>query len=449
MEIIGNALNGRFFGEIMRRADCEELELIRAAVAYTTSPEPLIDLAKRRRVPLRLYTLLDGDRFPPLRILKSFIHSTKPSIQLFVTRNFFHPKIYWFEGVGAYIGSANLTDSGWNNNLECGVWFDAAEIDERGMASELEQMFGVIASRCVLAEPAHIKLVESLEGDRKDFAASRREFEALVKQRLSNLPGQDSPIDPTKTGAPLQRFVQEWEAVSTILTKFTEIARTRRGPVWVDASAHPTFIQDQATELWYLRNIKGNGLEQVEILHRQNRARIDEVIEEVFTGWEDLDDPGMWPRLVNEAPRRVADQLGRSRLRNLTIEALIEIIKNSHALPETMKHLSPATLGIRDRSEVPMEERYDRFAEFLSRQQTPSGRSLGEVLDYVIWGDDRTRNAAERIWHAVHSSDWRFPYIAEHTLGELIGFARPDEYPPRNNRVRKTLRAIGFEGIHY
>lgn len=449
MEIIGNALNGRFFGEIIKRADCDALELIRAAVAYTTQPDPLLELARRRRVPLRLYTLMDGDRFPPLRVLKEFILNTKPSIQLFITRNFFHPKIYWFEGVGAYIGSANLTNNGWNSNLECGVWVDAAEIEERGMAAELEQIFAVVASRCILAEPSHIKLAESFAGDRKDFAAARRDFEKLVAERLADLPGQDSPIDPSKTGAPMKRFAHEWESISTILLKLTEIARKRRGPAWVDASTHPAFIQDQATELWYSTHVRGKGLEEVEVLHRRNRGRIDDVIEEVFSGWEDLDDPEGWASWVNETPRQVQVQLSRANLESLTVDSLTKVVRGCHALRETTRHLTPGVLGVHGRTEVSREERFDLFAEFLVRTRAPSGKTLGEVLDYVLWGDAQTPNPAHRIWQAVHESAWKFPYIGEHTLGELIGYVRPDKYPPRNNRVRKTLRAMGFEDVHY
>ena len=58
-------------------------------------------------------------------------------------------------------------------------------------------------------------------------------------------------------------------------------------------------------------------------------------------------------------------------------------------------------------------------------------------------------NAAERLWIAANDSEWKIPRMGPHILGELIGYARPEEYPPRNNRVSKTLYALGFESITY
>jgi len=31
------------------------------------------------------------------------------------------------------------------------------------------------------------------------------------------------------------------------------------------------------------------------------------------------------------------------------------------------------------------------------------------------------------------------------TYGELVGWARPDEYPPRNQRTNKAIKALGRE----
>lgn len=445
MEIIGNALNGHYFAELMRRADDESLEFIRAAVTYTTKPDPLIDLAKARRVTLKLYTLLDGDRFPPRPVLTRFIDQTGPGIQLFVTRNFFRSKIYWFGGVGVYIGSANLTDPGWNSNLECGIWFDQDDISEQGLEPQLWQMFEVVAKRCTPAGREHMALLDGLKADRNAFAAQRKQFEAMVGNSLASLPGQSSPIDPTKGGAAQAAFINEWESTLTDLLKIVAYTRARRQPAWVLPDTHPAFIQDQATEHWYHENIRLVGQDQIEVLHRRNRERIDVVLEELFDEWESFTPQEQTKFWTNDAPRLLQSCLSQEQLKDLEVDHIETLLRHSHSMRETVRHLQRSTLRRAGAANFEMEERYRHFAEHLANVRNAQHRDLGEVLQYVIWGDAETPRCAERVWNALYDPAWRFPHIGEHTLNELIGYARPDEFPPRNNRVRKTLRALGFD----
>jgi hypothetical protein len=109
VHLIGNSLNGRYPAELIRNADLEKLQQIDLAVAYATQMDEIFKLATEVDVPLTLYTLIDG-RFPHTRSMRRFIESARLSWRLYLTRDYFHPKIMWFRGIGAYIGSANLTE---------------------------------------------------------------------------------------------------------------------------------------------------------------------------------------------------------------------------------------------------------------------------------------------------------------------------------------------------
>ncbi|AOL21746.1 hypothetical protein BGK55_16220 [Xanthomonas citri pv. malvacearum] len=63
-----------------------------------------------------------------------------------------------------------------------------------------------------------------------------------------------------------------------------------------------------------------------------------------------------------------------------------------------------------------------------------------EVLDFVIWGNG---DVAERIWLASHDPAYKLAHIGTSILGEVVGWARPTDYPPRNSRTSKALRALG------
>jgi hypothetical protein len=37
-----------------------------------------------------------------------------------------------------------------------------------------------------------------------------------------------------------------------------------------------------------------------------------------------------------------------------------------------------------------------------------------------------------RLWLATHDEEWKLPNLGPSSLGEAVGWARPDNYPPRN-----------------
>ena len=69
------------------------------------------------------------------------------------------------------------------------------------------------------------------------------------------------------------------------------------------------------------------------------------------------------------------------------------------------------------------------------------------MLQYLIW-DDRVP-VAQRVWNVVYEREWKLDYFGIGCAGELIGMARPNEFPPRNNRVSRVLYALGFDVTRY
>ena len=72
------------------------------------------------------------------------------------------------------------------------------------------------------------------------------------------------------------------------------------------------------------------------------------------------------------------------------------------------------------------------------REGVLDGRIL---LNYVVWGNG---SVSARLWNAIRSDDWAIPHVGLSSLGEIVGWARPDEFTPRNMRTSKGLRALGY-----
>lgn len=90
------------------------------------------------------------------------------------------------------------------------------------------------------------------------------------------------------------------------------------------------------------------------------------------------------------------------------------------------------------------EERVARLCAWLWQQRTQAGKTVRDVLEFVLWGSFPT-DMERRLWIGVWGDEYRLPHFGQSTLGEAAGWARPDDYPPRNNRTNKALRALGHD----
>mgnify|MGYP003458354266 FL=1 len=76
------------------------------------------------------------------------------------------------------------------------------------------------------------------------------------------------------------------------------------------------------------------------------------------------------------------------------------------------------------------------------RRRCREGVLAGRILlNYAVWGNG---SVSARLWNAIRSDDWAIPHIGLSSLGEIVGWARPDEFPPRNMRTSKGLLALGY-----
>ena len=114
---------------------------IKASVAYCSNYE-LFEYCKKNKIKLDYYGRLDDTINLELQNLKKFL-TDDISIHIIAGDNF-HPKVIWCDGYGAYIGSANLTKSAWEENIECGLWLDQKELENNLLNNSLEDFFKFI-----------------------------------------------------------------------------------------------------------------------------------------------------------------------------------------------------------------------------------------------------------------------------------------------------------------
>lgn len=452
MRLIANGVNNEHLTKVLEQVDRKQLEAIDAAVAYATNIDELARLAQQTNVPFSLYTVLNED-FPNPGVMQKFLGAAV-HWQLFVTRDYFHAKVLWLRGVGAYIGSANLTDKAWWQNIECGLWLDEEELEQQGLYDQLQHFFSHLGAsgRFAAATTEHLESVRQLARGSGKVSAATKELQALADKLLLGVPGSEPPLRTPQSGdeAAMRNFIKEWEDTLTILRKMSKRAETAQWPAWVDKSMPPSIVQDQATEYWWNSHVRRlhdvPSETSMARFHELHRKAPDAVVEQVFAEWSHAEASPDWVHFVNQGPKIAQALLAKEAIATLDEEKLTRLILNTHAARDHARQARKSDLGDLG-AKSSLEERCRLLAAFWSKQKPAPNRGVREVLHYVIWGDAIEPNIAARLWRATHDHEWKISRLGLSILGELIGYARPSQYPPRNSRVSRTLKALGFAGI--
>jgi hypothetical protein len=65
-------------------------------------------------------------------------------------------------------------------------------------------------------------------------------------------------------------------------------------------------------------------------------------------------------------------------------------------------------------------------------------------MDFVLHGGSKTE-LPDRIFAACFEDVKKIPPMGVSTFGEMVGWAMPDDFPPRNGRTSKALTALGYQ----
>lgn len=455
MEIVGGGINGNYLRNYLLNAP-DDIAWVKAAVAYANVSEELLGFCVNNKLPFTFYGRMDSTVPVETRLLEKFL-KLGPIFQCKLVLDYFHPKVIWFEGYGAYIGSANLTSRAWYDNIEYGVWFNSDELIKFGVVDELNELFSKVDSVSeVLTNELLVKIREAennrqnsgLEKTRQGLELSfKNNIGPLLSKNFSGLTRFSKKDAKTKRK---MNFMAEWTSTLTLLRKMaTEVVKDENRPKWVSKEA-PSGVQvDQFLHAYYYSEIKPGQKSKHEEFHLVNQSNTEVAIEKAMKWWAGLEKPVDEEDIfINEKAPFIFDHLKKSKLLDLTVEEFTEVLSRINAFRTAARQTTNDELDLEAGTKLKIEDRIRMVTEWLFEQRAPNGTGPKEVLFYVLYGGAK-ENITDRIWNAAFGENWHIPRMGLSTIGEIVGWAAPDSFPPRNGRTSKALYALGYDVTLY
>jgi hypothetical protein len=446
MRLILNGINGRYLREIPDNA-VNDTELVEAAVAYATNDAMLFDWCWDNQIPLRFWGRFDETVPIGLEILRSFLGRRSPNFVCKLLTHF-HAKVIWWHGVGAYIGSANFTDAAWYRNIEAGCFFDESEMIASAMDIQLRAFFQRVDEH---ASPLTDELFAAIESRARELRRfdeqdreQRRRFLATTSVR--QWPGLGHVAAGAASDRHKRAFLAEWFATLQILRDIAAtVSLDENRPNWLPSDVPPGAQADQFLHAYYYNRVIGEGRRSLFAeKFEENRLNPARALSEAMTWWRGLPEPpSNEDRMLFEWAPLLREALSQDRILNLTGSDFDSVCHRVWSIQDHALRVSNATLNL------PGGRKYDRatktkaLAEFLFSRRSQNGSTVLQVLNHVLYGGtDETLPI--RLWEATADEAWRIEHLGISALGELVGWALTDKFPPRNNRTSKALYSLGF-----
>jgi hypothetical protein len=444
MRFIAGPLNRQLLQNLLGEV-IEQATRVRAAVAYANRDNlKLFEACAAHKKPLEFYGRYDHTVAVDPPVLKWFLEQASPNFDCKLVPDILHAKVIWWVDAGAYIGSANLSDRAWISNIEAGIFLTNDELIESGMEKELRHFFEEIEDRAnPLTQEIYQEqlLLSARRGDlsTKDYGLQQQFDQNRLLRKNQGLVFVESKKASEKR---LQKFEKDWNDTLQVMRSIaTRVSAPGIKPAWIESTVPPGVQADQFLHAYYYKKVKEGHRHPYEEFYEKNSGNPEGALQDALEWWHAADfDHAFEERTIYDWSPVLREHFAKGRILSLSQEEFIDAISRVHAIRDHAIKQENEHLGLPDRPQSG-DDKVQKFGEWLWLQRSKDGKSVLQLIDYLVWGSG---NVSTRIWNADRSDEWSIPHIGISSLGEIVGWARPDDFPPRNMRTSKGLRALGY-----
>lgn len=423
----------------------ENCQLVRAAIAYGSRDNmELLKSCQGNRKRLEFYGRYDGSCPVDPEILRWFLDRKSPSYEYRVVPKWLHAKVIWWVGEGVYIGSANMTDRAWNANFEAGMFLTEGEIEHFCLTDELDAFFDGLRANSEQLTEKRYEAQLALWKRRDGLVAQLQKLEAQFNSDDPLLKATESPIavrDPGSECRRYQAFAKEWESTLQHMRDIADRVAENR-PAWIGDDVPKGVQADQFLHAYYYQHVRpGSEKDAHERFFDRHRKDPELAVREALQWWRsgDYDYEHEHRTIHNWAPL-IRGSFAKDRILSLSEDEWIAAAVRIHSLGDHAAKVPNRLLGLPE-TQQDADLKKEAFSRWLWKQRSQGGKTVLETLLHVVWG---TGDLTKRLWEGCHDTHWKIPHVKTSILGEIIGWANPTRYPPRNMRTSKGLRALGY-----
>lgn len=424
---------------------------VRAAVAYVSNFTDFFARCKERNHRLTIWARHDGEVPVAPAAMRWFLDRQSPSYQIRLVNKFFHPKVIHWVGFGVYIGSANLTDQAWNKNYEAGIFLTEEELIEGGHMEELNDFFDEIDRASIEVTEEIYQAQKYLESELRD---ARIKANAIISEyenrsQLSQVHVLTGVDDRPAAARQRDDFLREWQHTLTTIRRLAERAASKKfRPSWIPEDT-PSGVQvDQFLHAYYHTKVRPTGEAKAYLrFHEQNKGNPERAEEEALKWWSELHTaPTNEQEVIDEWSPLLRKLLHKDKIRNLNRDEFEQVCRRVYAIRDHSLRVKNDDYGIPIDQNKTQEECFQLVAKLLWDQRSSDGKSIIDTWFHVLYGGEVGR-VPERLWESITNETWKIPHCGKSALGELVGWAIPEHFPPRNDRTSKALMALGHRGV--
>jgi len=445
MDFIANGVNGKYLSNVLPSKKTE-VDGVYAAIAYGSPIKheynDLIGNCIQNKLRLDIWMRYDHTVPVAIPVLRQLLDNHQNNIFCKLVPDRFHSKVIWWKGYGAYIGSANLTDRAWMNNVEAGIFLSEGDLQADGMALQLESFFDRLTGLDVAFELSEeviqeLTEIEELRAPNNDTGKDKRKTPEW--RGLSFV--QDKKKSPERRK---ENFRQEWQSTLTTLRSIGEQLADAK-PSWVSEDVPINWQVDQFLHAYYYNKVSDGGSRPFEEFYQRHHSDPQKALQEAVNWWVGtLTPPSHEDRTLDEQAPFIREELQKDKILHLDENKFSTICSYTHATRDHISKISLAVLGKPELQSLSLEERIPLFANWLWNKKNNKGLGVRGLLNFVLYeGEDSS--LWERLYLAGRTEAYRLPHYGLNSLAELVGWARPEIAPPRNGRTSKALRALGYD----
>ena len=250
MRFIGNHSNNNYFLNIIEELKTVQVDEVFCAVAYADNKMDIFDICYNKNIKITFYGRYDSSVPVASTVLESFLKRKSSKYICRLIRDFFHPKVYWFKGYGAYIGSANISERGWTKNIEAGVFFEEEDLSRTRMDQELEEFFAYLDK---IATP----LTEEIYKEIKDQEKNQEKSPRSIKDGVISLGSFNPHVIKDPQTQKKDKFLEEWNSTLEIIRYIEkEAVKDKYRPKWIPENTPKGVQVDQFLQAFYYHRIK-------------------------------------------------------------------------------------------------------------------------------------------------------------------------------------------------